>query len=139
MKIGFTGTQTGMCEEQKKLLYGILSELMMVKGDTPMEFHHGDCIGADREAHEIVQSVGGIDIIVHPPENDAKRAFCEGYVRRANPKPYLDRNRDIVDAVDLMLVAPKENVEVVRSGTWSTYRYAKRTGVGRIVLPRSVK
>ena len=138
MKIGFTGTQTGMCKEQKKMLYNILTELKQSKETLPTEFHHGDCIGADKEAHDIVQLIGGIDLILHPPENDKKRAFCEGYARRAHPKPYLERNRRIVDSVDLLIVAPKEQEETLRSGTWSTYRYAKRTNVGRIViLPRS--
>lgn len=137
MKIGFTGTQTGMCKEQKTMLYNILTELMKDE-DKPTEFHHGDCIGADKEAHDIVQLIGGMDIIIHPPTNDKKRAFCEGYARRANPKPYLERNRRIVDSVDLLLVAPKEQQETLRSGTWSTYRYAKQRNVGRIViLPRS--
>lgn len=139
MKIGFTGTQSGMCIEQKRMLYNILTELMRDE-NKPTEFHHGDCIGADAEAHDIVQLIGGIDLILHPPENDKKRAFCEGYARRAHPKPYLERNRRIVDSVDLLIVAPKEQEETLRSGTWSTYRYAKRKRVGRImimILPRS--
>lgn len=137
MKIGFTGTQTGMCKAQKKMFYEIMTEFMRGE-DKPTEFHHGDCIGADAEAHDIMTLFDGVDIIIHPPENDKKRAFCKPYARRAHPKPYLERNRRIVDSVDLLIVAPKEQEETLRSGTWSTYRYAKRTGVGRIViLPRS--
>ena len=42
------------------------------------------------------------------------------------PKDYLDRNHDIVDQTDLLIATPKENTEVLRSGTWATIRYAKK-------------
>ena len=103
MKIGFTGTQIGMCKDQRNQLYHYLKDL----GAT--EFHHGDCIGADKQAHDIALAIG-VDIIIHPPENDKKRAFCEGYKRRAKPLPYLDRNRRIVDTCDVHLVGADQVV-----------------------------
>lgn len=130
MKIGFTGTQIGMDQFQRTQLYHHLIDL----GAT--EFHHGDCIGADKEAHDVALAAG-VEIIVHPPENDKKRAFCEGYKRRANPLPYLERNRRIVESCDVLIAAPKSNQEELRSGTWSTYRYAKRIGKAVILLGRN--
>ena len=44
--IGFTGTRQGMTAEQKSALRNLLDG---GAGD----FHHGDCIGADSEAHGI--------------------------------------------------------------------------------------
>lgn len=115
MKIGFTGTSKGMSPNQKLMLAG-----MILPGD---EFHHGDCVGADAEADEIAR-MNGAKVVIHPPEDDKARAFCfgpEDDVRQ--PKPYLVRNRDIVDETELLIAAPL-GPEALRSGTWSTVRYA---------------
>ena len=45
MKIGFTGTQKGMTHHQ---LIKLLDELCSYSN---IELHHGDCIGADAQAH----------------------------------------------------------------------------------------
>ena len=50
------------------------------------------------------------------------------------PRDYLDRNKDIVNNCDLLIAAPKENTEVLRSGTWSTVRYAKQLGVTVVII-----
>lgn len=86
---GFSGTQNGMTFPQKRTLALIFTELEIT------ELHHGDCIGADEEAHEIALSMG-IRIVIHPPTDPKKRAFCRAHEMR-EPKPYLDRNHDIVD------------------------------------------
>ena len=36
------------------------------------EFHHGDCVGADSEAHDIADECG-YGIILHPPTNQSER------------------------------------------------------------------
>ena len=62
MKVGFTGTQKGMTERQFDIFAAVISELQ------PEEFHHGDCIGADEQAHDIVHVVApDCKIVVHPP------------------------------------------------------------------------
>jgi hypothetical protein len=48
-------------------------------------------------------------------------------------REYLQRNRDIVDATDVLLAAP-DGPERVRSGTWSTVRYAYRAGRGVLLV-----
>jgi hypothetical protein len=40
----------------------------------------------------------------------------------------LERNHDIVDQTDFMIAAPFTESEVLRSGTWSTIRYARKQG-----------
>lgn len=86
-------------------------------------FHHGDCLGADAQAHGVARELG-FWIVVHPPEEPRGRAFCDGDVILPE-KPFLVRNRDIVDASHLVLAAPKTAEEVLRSGTWATIRYAR--------------
>lgn len=130
MRIGFTGTSKGMSPRQKEELTILLSEISLT------EFHHGDCVGADEEAHNILTNLGKGDLIhIHPPIDQKKRAFCKGSVRKE--KEYLARNKDIVDeGVDLLIVAPKTTVEKLRSGVWSTYRYGLKINRNiRILIP----
>ena len=135
MKVGFTGTQHGMSPRQHRKLTAIL------RGLDVSEFHHGDCIGSDAEAHVIAQSLG-IRVVVHPPENDAKRAFVtlsRGTAQRHAddirvPRPYLKRNHDIVSACKLLIAAPKQHREQRRSGTWATIRFANRNGVEVVII-----
>lgn len=117
--IGFTGTRSGLTDKQKETL---LIELKKLQEAGYRKFHHGDCIGADAEAHDIAESLG-YDIIIHPPINPTARAFKKGKITLEN-KDYLIRNHDIVDQTSYLLVCPKEDNEQLRSGTWATYRYA---------------
>jgi hypothetical protein len=120
MRVGFTGTSEGMSESQRNQLREWLSTHAPIT-----EFHHGDCVGADHEAHQIAIAYD-IDIYIHPPENASKRAWCGGAVHIYPTKPYLARNHDIVDLTDVLIVAPKTDTEELRSGTWATYRYAMK-------------
>jgi hypothetical protein len=90
------------------------------------EFHHGDCVGADAEAHRIASFILGPEKIwVHPPLNEKKRAFsADGH--KLPPKDYLERNHDIVDAATVVFATPKTQGETLRSGTWATVRYAQK-------------
>lgn len=121
MKIGFTGTQRGMTYNQKETFNEKILQFDMYTGG--VIFHHGDCIGADEQAHEIAIK-NGCYIIIHPPYLKIKRAFCEGELRA--PLPYLDRNKKIVDETSLLIACPGEDIEQLRSGTWSTIRYARK-------------
>ena len=130
MKIGFTGTQDGMSQHQKEQFVLIMQELL------PIEFHHGDCIGADAEAHDIVREFfPDVKITIHPPLNKNKRAFRVGDVQK-DLLSYLDRNKMIVDETNLLIATPKGNKEVLRSGTWSTVRYARKKEKFLIILER---
>lgn len=127
MKVGFTGTQRGMTEEQKQEFRNFIS------CNTVEEFHHGDCIGADKDAHDIAISLG-ISIVIHPPLNPVKRAFCSGAIRVLDKKPYLDRNKEIVRDTDILMATPGEVEEQLRSGTWSTIRFASRQNKALFVI-----
>jgi hypothetical protein len=43
-------------------------------------------------------------------------------------KPYLVRNKDIVIETASLIAAPADPVEQLRSGTWSTVRFARQRG-----------
>lgn len=130
MKIGFTGTQKGMSQRQLSGLTRLILSLKMI------EFHHGDCIGADSEAHDIVRNMSkNTKIVIHPPSNSSKRAFKEGDVIRY-ALPYLERNMQIVQETRLLIAAPSSLQEELRSGTWATIRYARKTGQPVLILDR---
>lgn len=125
MKIGFTGTQRGMPRTQASIIGSYFHHI---------ELHHGDCIGADEQAHNLAKSNGSCRIVIHPPLNSYKRAWCPNADTVLSPLDYLDRNRAIVDRTDLLLAAPGEYEEQLRSGTWATIRYAKKQSKKVIII-----
>lgn len=81
----------------------------------------------------------GFIIVVHPPVDSKLRAWCgtkrgkdDGKYRPANqhtePRPYIERNHDIVDACDVLVAIPGTEEQGLRSGTWATMRYAHKQG-----------
>jgi hypothetical protein len=132
MHIGFTGTQQGMTPAQIEALtkgFTLIDRL-----NQTVILHHGDCFGADAEAHDIALSCG-LYVHIHPPINESKRAWKQvpaAHVfdgRWVNPPlEYLARNKVIVDSAQILFATPHEDAEQLRSGTWSTVRYARRKG-----------
>lgn len=138
--IGYTGTQRGMTSIQCE----VVRNLVRYKD---FYAHHGDCVGGDAQFDEIVRRAPGCrGVIVHPPKNPSKRAFVQirhPYDTLLEEKDYLDRNKDIVDAIEranqeagvgippmmtmfsFVIAGPGEPQMQTRSGTWSTYRYAR--------------
>jgi len=128
MIIGVTGTQQGWTTPQKTAFILIIAELDVT------EFHHGDCVGVDEQAARAVIKRYGRDVLhCHPPDKSAKRAFVSGSVIYQE-KPYLERNKDIAHAAELLIVIPTTADEQIRSGTWHTYRHAKKLGRKVIVI-----
>ena len=124
MKVGFTGTRRGMTTPQFSKVAHILAKLRKAGFAVLV---HGDCVGADAEAHgEAVRLA--LDIEKRPSNLDAQRARTKGGKTVAAPEPPLDRNKKIVDDVDCLIAAPAEPEEQQRSGTWATIRYARATG-----------
>lgn len=127
MIVGFTGSRLGMSDWQRHHLRVELHRA----GAT--QLHHGDCIGSDKQAHEIGRQLG-LKVVGHPPSADGLRAFCDCDELRPM-EPYLVRNRSIVLESELVIGAP-DAPPVRRSGTWNTIRLAVRMHVPVIVLPR---
>lgn len=123
MIIGFTGTREGMTDPQVVRLANWVGE------SGGGEFHHGACVGADSHAADIADTFN-LKVVAYPCT--VTGMVCQEAVRVSveirTAKPPLDRNRDIVDACDILLVCPKGMQEEQRSGTWATVRYARRQG-----------
>src|SRR5215472_6419116 len=114
LSVGFTGTRHGLTIRQ----FQSLRRLLMVMRDAGgVEFHHGDCLGADQKAHYLAKTLG-FRVVLHPPSNPRARAWCVADESRP-PLPYLVRNQVIVDECRVLVAAPRQATETLRSGTWS--------------------
>lgn len=124
--VGVSGTSRGMTFPQLRSATRVLDGLIAHAG--AHELRHGDCVGADAQFHSIALALG-LRVCVHPPVIRSRRAFCDvrpGVDRVMEPDEYMARNTAIVEASSLLIAAPKEFTEIMRSGTWSTVRRALR-------------
>lgn len=136
MQVGITGTQAGATPEQLgELKYQLedIARTEVVLGEGKdfgtwlgfITLHHGDCVGADYQAAELVKRNSGITVS-HPPVDGRKRGYHRS-TEILKPKPYLERNEDIVDMSAVLIALPRmAEKEARRSGTWATVRYAVR-------------
>jgi hypothetical protein len=115
-----------MSEKQKSAFRNLLKTIRA------SHLHHGDCIGADKDAHDIAKELG-LKIELHPPSKADLRAYCEADVVH-DPEPYLQRNKKIVDHTKILVATPKTAVEEIKSGTWSTIRYALKQEQHAVVV-----
>jgi hypothetical protein len=128
MNIGFTGTRHGLTSLQREALESVLLRECGWGG----EVHHGDCVGADEQCHDAARR-HDLRIVIHPPDVGTLRANCVGDLV-LGPRPYLERNRAIVDATDALVACPDGRKEKQRSGTWYTVRYARRSGKPLVLI-----
>jgi hypothetical protein len=129
VSVGFTGTRDGMTASQSRVTLEVLQEVQ------PQQAHHGDCIGADTDFHRLIRDyLTGVMIIGHPPKEQRNRAF-NGFDIMREPKDYHVRDKDIVYESQLLIATPKGE-EYVRSGTWTTIRFAReRMSAIKIIWP----
>lgn len=138
MKIGVTGTRSGMNKRQKKEFTELLSDLLIdcMANNENGEFHHGDCVGVDVEAAKIAKKLGYI-VVCHPPVKDELRAYHNSDEIR-EPKSYFARNRNIVDETDVLIVVPYQDSHQSHGGTWYTHDYAvKKDKPRHIIFPKN--
>jgi hypothetical protein len=124
MKIGFTGTRKGMSVEQYT---AVLKFVLSLNPNRQFYFHHGQCMGADQQFHDMIYYNTKSTIIVHPSivkEYTFDIKF-DSRIAILPEKPYSQRNKEIVRASELLIATPGQISQIMRSGTWATLRYAK--------------
>lgn len=120
MKIGVTGTRSGMNEKQKEEVTEFLKQ-------NSGELHHGDCVGVDVEIANIAKELG-YKVIKHPPTKKDLQANHQSDEERPSYS-YFQRNRNIVDECDILLVVPYQDEWQSNGGTWYTHDYAVKKKV----------
>lgn len=136
--IGFTGTRNRNQIDPARLR-ALDAMLLKFGAADRVRFHHGDCLGMDAYAHEMAVGLS-FRIEIHPPSDGKHRAHCDWHFSSPGlivhpERPYLERNRAIVDACSVLIAVPRDpNKERLRSGTWATVRYARKIGQEVIIL-----
>lgn len=120
MKIGVTGTREGASIDQ----IDQVTEFLQLHRAEGRELHHGDCRGVDVEVAEIARALG-YRIVCHPPLSNEQQGFFGGDEIN-KPAGYLQRDRAIVDATELLIVVPLQTTWQPKGGTWYTASYAKK-------------
>ena len=132
--LGFTGTRNGMTDAQRAEVTRQLKRIQ------PDEVVHGDCVGADDDFDWICEQLGipGDHRHIRPCTFENMRARCDerrGAKVVAEPKPPMQRNRDIVADADVILATPPNDVPIRRgSGTWATIKFGQRKGIEVVVV-----
>lgn len=121
MKIGITGTSSGMSDEQKFSFETLMEQL------TPDELHEGCCIGVDSEAY-IYAKERSIFTVGHPgfyaknPDDLSKRDIRQRDCMMEATNHFA-RNRNIVNTSDIMIGIPYKLDGI--GGTNYTINYAR--------------
>lgn len=124
--IGFTGTRHGMTDDQRITVMVVLRDLAGDSQPLDVTAHHGDCVGADSDFHDVCKW-GGYWMVGHLPIDSEHRAFCTFDETRL-PLKHMQRNAQIVKAADVMLACPYEMTEQERGGTWRTIGMTRKAG-----------
>jgi len=129
LHIAFTGTQEELTRVQKLSLH--YAFVGMKEDNYQITVHHGDCIGADSCFHTIAYYAQA-RIEIHPTNIPGKRAYCYERLHRMTTvvhpvKDPLVRNQIMIHSGRFLIAAP-EGPEKLRSGTWSTIRFAIKMG-----------
>jgi hypothetical protein len=124
MQISFTGSRDGMTPEQREVFISLLKDLSISR------LIHGDCVGADAEAHDLVRGCHpGAFIEIWPGTIRKLRAFKPGDLIH-EPQFPTERNIDIILSGDILLAFPREGSR----GTWHTAISAWQRGRPRIII-----
>lgn len=127
--ISFTGTREGMTKPQLEKVNYLLRDIW--RDGYYHAWHDGDCIGSDSEAHGLVEAIrkeyGDIKVsMIGHPATTHERYHANNkfdiYWPRKGP---VDRDKDMVVQGDVLIGTPKGK-EAVRSGTWTTIRFARK-------------
>lgn len=139
MRIGLTGTRHGLTDAQKETA----DRMVQVHGPDIIEWHQGGCTGADFEVSLLLRSRIHVKQEVWPGQVAVKWKVDWSDDTLAiihEPMPPLVRNHLIVDHCDWLWAFPAEPTKQLRSGTWSTIRYADSRAVNYdVITPDGVR
>lgn len=133
ISVGMTGTLEGMSGAQLAKFEEIA--MYLTKHYVVEAFHDGMAIGSDEEGLRVFKGLG-IWTVGHPPTDQTRMTKLLADLMLP-PLPFKDRNRAVVDSVNLLLVTPLliERSQP-RSGTWATKRYAEQRNTPRLIIWR---
>jgi hypothetical protein len=128
--LGFSGTRSGLTTLQRTRLLEVLYKSLATHA------HHGGAQGADEDFHAMVRwALPHTYVVVHPCQGVNHTYYLDDPKVTVLPgRPPLKRNREMVAAVERMIICPAQDREILRSGTWATYRYAKAARRTRYIL-----
>lgn len=123
MHLAIAGTRKGLTEDQ----FNRVKEFILLEGSEFTHLHEGDCIGVDAQVTQMFQDMQPqVTVVCHPPDKFRCRAYTK-YDETKDVRPYIMRDKDMVDASSFLWACP-EGPEKIRSGTWTTVRYARNQG-----------
>jgi hypothetical protein len=134
MRVGVSGSQAGYTVAKLDTL------AVMINSPRIGNLVHGGCVGIDCEADAAFERMGHDDyhrpyvrtVDVYPAFG-SKGVYAKPQYLDIERAP-LDRDHLIVAQAELMLIVPRQDYEIRRSGTWSTCRYAVKAGVITLVI-----
>ena len=145
MRIGVTGSRSGMTADQTRIFGALFNKAVWDKDDPPTELHYGDCVGVDSEIADVV-ILHDMGEILHCHPATMSEEWDEKWCARTyqtNPglgivvypaKNPLERNTDIVGSCDVLWAFPADMN--MKGGTWDTINKAFDSDVPvRIVAP----
>lgn len=133
IRVGVTATRRSLTNEQiANITYWIDKQMHHHRIS---ELHHGMCPygGGDHEIEQIATRYN-IWVVGHPSLMEPQVEYNVQMLRK--PKDFLERDRDIVDETDYLIVAPWQNEKpksLRGQGTWYTENYA-RGGNSKIMI-----
>jgi hypothetical protein len=130
MEVAVTGTRNGMTKMQKDSFVNVMKRLENVTA-----FHHGDCVGVDDEAANLVhENMPDVEIVCHPPTNNSLRAHNRLQSQTRPAFGYLARNRRMVDETHTLIVVPQQEEWQPIGGTWYTHDYARASNTKQVFI-----
>ena len=114
LHIGFSGTRCGMTLLQRRAVYRVFRWYR--DNRNAITVHHGSCVGADAEAHDIARMLG-LAVALHPGVSAdgssplrAECAMLEGE-RVWRPASYGVRNQAITACTGVLVAATGDGTE----------------------------
>jgi len=114
LHIGFSGTRYGMTLLQRRAVYRVFRWYR--DNRNAITVHHGSCVGADAEAHDIARMLG-LSVALHPgvsAKGDSPyRAECSMLPgeRVWTPRHYFTRNAAIAACTGVLVAAAGDGTE----------------------------